>query len=371
MVGPSAYTENLQGAQPTVQNLNIVEGYDPQQTMPSASVYDEQAASAATYDEGAQYQPQYYDDAPTYDDEDEVPEIYEREAARGKRRLMTVLVFGVFGLFACALVSGITFIGLAYNWYNQTVDPYRSQILALANYQPDFQIARVMDATGTEIMTLTSQDGAREPIRIEGGGVSPFFVHAVVSSEDPTYYENPGLNVLSIGRAFWQNLTAGEIQSGASTITQQIASSLVLEDRSQTAERKATEIAIALEIANTYSKNEVLDIYINEFPFGNQTFGVEAASQLYFRIPASDLDMAQSALLAGLLPAPESSNPVRDREAAFDAMNVIIERMIRTDCLNFQHGEWANGTSFCVNENTLVMAIVYSNKTQVVSSVVY
>lgn len=361
MVGPSAYTENLPGAQPTVQNLNMVEGYDPQQTMPSAGVYDEQSIggmtqqSASTYDDAEQYQQeQYHDTAPTYDDDEGVPEIYAQQAGRQGQRLRNIIIAGVFVILACSIVSAVSFFAYAAYWYDQTVEPYRAQILALANYQPDFQIARVMDASGAEIMTLTSQDGAREPVRIEGGEVSPFFVHAVVSSEDPTYYENPGLNIFSIARAFWQNLTAGEIQSGASTITQQIASNLVLEDRSQTAERKAIEIAVALEIANTYSKNEVLDIYINEFPFGNQTFGVEAASQLYFGIPASDLDMAQSALLAGLLPAPGSSNPVQDREAAFDAMNVVIDRMIRTDCLNFQHSEWADGASFCINENTLV-----------------
>jgi membrane peptidoglycan carboxypeptidase len=354
MVGQSAYTENLPGAQPTVQNLNIVEGFDPQQTMPSVSIDEPTIGSMMT-------QPTYarttvYDEgAPDYDAQDAAPEIYVSERERQQRRLVTGLIIGAFVVFGCAIITGVSFFAYAAYWYDQTVTPYRAQIAALANYQPEFQIARVLDASGEEIMTLTSQEGAREPVSIEAGEVSPFFIHAVVSSEDPTYFENPGLNVLSIARAFWQNLTAGEIQSGASTITQQIASNLVLQSKEPTAERKATEIAIALEIANTYSKNQVLDIYINEFPFGNQTFGVEAASQLYFNIPASDLDMAQSAMLAGLLPAPESSNPVRDREAAFDAMTVVIDRMIRTGCLNFQHGEWAaNGSAFCINDTSVV-----------------
>ena len=348
MVGRSAYTQNLPGADPTAQNLDIVEGYDPQATMPSAGVYDGEAIDTP-YEQPPS---DYGTTAPDYDFEGQVaPDAYVAGRERQQSRLLTTLLIGIFVIAACGLVSVISFVGYAAFWYNNTVEPHRAAIASLANYQPEFQIARVLDAGGNEIVTLTSQEGAREPVSIEANEVSPFFVHAVVSSEDPTYYENPGLNILSIARAFWQNVRAGEIESGASTITQQIAKNLILDDQSPTAQRKATEIAVALEIANTYSKNQVLDIYINEFPFGNQTFGVEAASQFYFDKPAADLNMAEAAMLSGLLPAPESSNPVRDQEAAFDSMNIVLNRMIRTGCLNFQHG---NQSPFCINENTLV-----------------
>ena len=358
-VGGSAYTDNLSPntADPTVQNVNMVEGYDPQQTMQSASFGDEPTiGSMVTQPGNAQAGGQQYDaaGAPIYDlESDEAPPSFTEGREQQGDRLLTYIGFAVGGLVILAAIGAAIGFFVVMNWYESQVAEYRDEIAALANYQPDFQVARVLDASGNEIMELTSQDGAREPVTIEAGEVSPFFVHAVVSSEDPTFYENTGIAFWSILRAFVQNLQAGEIESGASTITQQIASNLVLQNREQTAERKAIELAVAIEIANTYSKNEILDIYINEFPFGNQTFGVEAASQLYFDIPAADLNMAQAAMIAGLLPQPGSWNPIADREAAFEAMDVVIGRMINVGCLNFQHGQWVNGSSFCINPNTV------------------
>ncbi len=349
-VGSAFDRTSLTGADQTVQNMNAV-GYDA--TMPSPSVYGNQ--SVGDLMEGTP-QREVYEGEPEYNLGQQAP-TFEEQRQREQRGFLTFALVSVFGLVVFGLVAAILFFLYVQNLYNSTVEPYRQSIASLANYQPDFQTARILDANGDLIVERTGEEGDRIPVSLLDGEVSPYFIHAVVSSEDPTFYENPGFNVFSVIRAFLQNLTAGEVVSGASTITQQIARNLVLEDVTVSADRKLTEVFVALEIANTYGKNEILDIYLNETYFGNLAYGVEAASQFYFEKPAQELNMAESALLVGLLPAPAVTDPVSNREASFRNMMVIIDRMIDTGCLNFQHGQWADPAEFfCVNENTLVDA---------------
>lgn len=350
MVGSAFDADVLPGSEETVQGFGQVYG-DAQQTMRSPSYYGDEMEQQGEYI-GT---PTPVEQAPTYEQQAE-SDVYRETRASQQRSVLTIIAFGIFGLVVVSLIAAIGLGLYVMNVYESTVAPYREQIATLANYTPDFQTARIVDANGDVIVELSSEDGERVPVSILEGEVSPFFLHALVSSEDPTYYENPGFNILSVLRAFLQNLSAGEVVSGASTITQQISRNLILQDTTPTAERKLTEIFIALEIANTYTKNEILDIYINEFFFGNQSYGVEAASQFYFDQPASELNMAQSAMLVGILPSPSATNPVTNREAAFNNMNRVIDSMIETGCLNFQHGQWAEpGELFCVNENTFVI----------------
>jgi membrane peptidoglycan carboxypeptidase len=347
-VGSTFDRTSLSGADPTVQNMNAVP-YDA--TMQSASVYGDQTVGGMM--EGAQ-QREVYEGEPEYNLGQQAP-TFEEQAQRERRGILTFVLVGVFALAVFGLVAVIGFVLYVQNLYNNTVEPYRGSIASLANYQPDFQTARILDANGDLIVERTGEEGDRIPVSLIEGEVSPYFIHAVVSSEDPTFYENPGFDLLSVIRAFLQNLGAGEVVSGASTITQQIARNLVLDDTTVSADRKLTEVFVALEIANSYSKNEILDIYINESYFGNLAYGVEAASQFYFEKSASELNMAESALLVGVLPAPAVTDPVSNRDQAFRNMIVIVDRMIEAGCLNFQHGQWADpGEFFCINENTLV-----------------
>lgn len=346
-IGGAFDRTTLSSPDPTVQNMSAV---GSGATMQSASVYGEQRLGdmvGTPQNEVYQGEPQYdlNQQAPTFDD----------AAQRERRSFLTFALVGVFALAVFGLVAAIGFFLYVQNLYNNTVAPYRESIAALANYQPDFQTARILDANGELIVERTGEEGDRIPVSILNGQISPYFIHAVVSSEDPTFYENPGFDFFSVIRAFLQNLNAGEVVSGASTITQQIARNLVLDDNTVSAERKLTEVFVALEIANTYGKDEILDIYLNESYFGNLSYGVEAAAQFYFGKSAAELNMAESALLVGLLPAPSLTDPVSNREQAFRNMDIVIGRMVEADCLNFQHGQWANPDAFfCINENTLI-----------------
>lgn len=349
LVGPSVDTNTLSTAAPTDLNQNFDPGATMQgNTVPSMGYdvgYDGEFMGAANS------APDY---APSYDDEPAAADTFEQIQQRERNRTLSTVTVLLVVVLACGVLSiGGALAYIAYQ-YEQIASEFRPEIAALADREVPFQDAFIYDAEGELIVRLTSGEGSRQKVSVEAGEVSPYFIHAIVANENDTFYEDPGFSPLAVVSAFYQNLTSGEIVSGASTITQQVARNLVLNDASVTADRKLREIVVALEISRIYSKNEILDLYINEFFFGNQSYGVEAAAQFYFDTSAADLNMAEAALLAGILPAPSSANPVVNREEAFANMRAVIDRMIEVGCLNFQHGQWADGSAFCIDENQFV-----------------
>jgi membrane peptidoglycan carboxypeptidase len=137
--------------------------------------------------------------------------------------------------------------------------------------------------------------------------ISPYLVAATIATDDQEYYSHPGFDPAAIARAFIQNYTNSEIVSGASTITQQLSRNLLFspEERSQqTFKRKSREIVLAAEITRRYTKDEILELYLNENFYGSLAYGVEAAAETYFNTTSAKLDLAQSAFLAGLPQAP-------------------------------------------------------------------
>lgn len=325
-------------------------------------------AVAAGYDAGFNYVPspaaQPVEAAPGYVPAAPSPaEVVRQAQQRQQRRTMTT------GVLIAAVLIGVTLLGLAavvvggVLYYNSLASPWQDEIAALANYTPQFQTARILAADGSTIAELTSRSGgARE--RIDLSEIAPEMIHALISTENERFYDDPGWDPIAIGRAFIQNVTAGDIQSGASTITQQIARSLILQDTTVSAERKLQEIVIAAEIARRYDKNFILELYLNEFFFGNQSYGVEAASRFYFNHSASDLNLPEAALLAGLLQAPARYDPVINRQTAFERMDVVLQRMAAVGCLQFQHAPY-NVEPFCVSDALLRSGQVVLDKARV------
>lgn len=277
--------------------------------------------------------------APSYE------EVVKERQQSTLRQLLTVAIFLLVGLFACGAIVALG--GAAY--YSNLASPWQDQIAALRNYEPEFRTARILDFEGREIVEINSQDGgARDPID-NINQMSPFIVHAVVALENERYFEDPGYDPIAIARAFLQNLGAGGVESGASTITQQIARNLILQDTTISAERKLNEIVIAAEIGRQYDKNFILQLYLNEVFFGNQSYGIQAASQFYFKKNAADLNMAEAAMLAGIIQAPATYDPVINRQAAFDRMDIVLRRMAEVGCLQFSFAPYEN-RPFCINE---------------------
>ena len=303
------------------------------------------------------------EEPPSYDAEEASPTYEDAVARQRQQTVRTIAIIAAVGVALLFLLGALGAIGIVL-YYNSLATPYRDAIAGLANYQPQFRTARILAADGSLIAQLSSpQGGLRDEISLSD--VSPEMVHALVSIENERYFEDPGFDPVAITRAFVQNLSAGEIESGASTITQQIARALILQDTTVSAERKLQEIVVAAEIARTYDKNFILELYLNEFFFGNQSYGVEAASQFYFGHSAADLNLPEAALLAGLLQAPARYDPVINREAAFDRMDVVLEQMASVGCLQFSFAPYNTSPGFCVSQADITSPRVVLQKAQV------
>lgn len=350
--GPSAYEDDLPDQYSTIENEA---GFEPTVISPSTdpTLYGGQTVLSPSLagNEGIQSATDFSEPG-AYSLDEPAPTVAEIKGQQ-QNNTIRLMIFALVGIVALGLITVIVVaVGIAF-WYSNTVEPYRDQIAALASYNPPFQTARIFDANDKLIVELNSQDtGARTAISLDE--MSPFVVHAVISQENERFYQDPGFDPIAIARAFFQNIIGGDIESGASTITQQIAKNLVLQDTEVTAERKINEILVALEIANQYDKNFILELYLNEVFFGNQSYGVEAASQFYFEHGADELNYAEAALLASIIPSPALNDPVVNRPTAIIGMRDTMSKMLEVGCLQFQHGDWINRGPFCVNSETQV-----------------
>jgi penicillin-binding protein 1A len=157
----------------------------------------------------------------------------------------------------------------------------------------------------------------------------PAFVpQAVIATEDRRFYSHFGLDPWGLGRAMWVNIGAGRIVQGGSTITQQLAKNLFLEPE-RTLSRKVQEALLAVYLEMSFSKDEILALYLNRVYFGAGAFGIDAASRRYFNKPASKLTMIEAAILAGLLKAPTRYSPVNGIELAQERAGLVLEAMVQ------------------------------------------
>lgn len=152
-------------------------------------------------------------------------------------------------------------------------------------------------------------------------------IRAFIAAEDARFYEHEGVDLVSILRAFIKNMTAGKIEQGASTITQQVAKALLLKTTEKTYKRKAREAILSLQIEKEFDKNTILFLYLNEIYLGHGAYGVESAARTYFDKSASDLNLAESAILAGLTQAPSRYSLYGNFDKAKGRQKYVLERM--------------------------------------------
>ncbi len=154
-------------------------------------------------------------------------------------------------------------------------------------------------------------------------------VQATVATEDANFYSHPGVDVVGVARALWLNLRGGEVLAGGSTITQQVARNLLLEDEraERSLRRKLREMILALELNRRYTRNEILELYLNQSYYGNLSYGIESAAQNYFGHSARSLSLAQCALLAGLPQAPATYNPLTHPDIAAARQDTVLGLM--------------------------------------------
>lgn len=158
--------------------------------------------------------------------------------------------------------------------------------------------------------------------------ISPYLKNAVVSAEDPNFYNHHGLDFYQIRLSMQENWEEKRIVRGASTITQQLMKNLYLSP-AQNPLRKWKEAILALRVERCVRKNRLLEIYLNVIEWGESTYGIEAASRRYFAKPASALDPAEAALLAAMIPNPVARNPYQWNPRLQRKKGIILKLMLR------------------------------------------
>jgi penicillin-binding protein 1A len=186
----------------------------------------------------------------------------------------------------------------------------------------------VFAADGSRLGYIQS-DEARTPVALDK--IPLDLQHATVAIEDERFYDHHGVDLEGVARAAFENIGAGEVKQGGSTITMQLARNLFIDDPERDLERKIKEAKIAEEIEDAHSKEWILENYLNSASYGTvlgrTAVGVEAASQIYFNKPVSELDLAKSATLAGLPQAPSQYNPLQNARSALDRRNEVLDEM--------------------------------------------
>jgi len=193
-----------------------------------------------------------------------------------------------------------------------------------------FETTRILDRNGDTLYEISDPNAGRRTY-VPLNEISPYLVAATLSTEDKDFYTHGGFDPLAILRAFWQNITSGETVSGASTITQQLARALLFtpEERGQrTYLRKVREALLSAEIERRYSKDKILELYLNEIYYGNLSYGVEAAAETYFGKSAGQLTLAEAAFLAGLPQAPSVYDIYTNRDVTMVRYQTVIMGML-------------------------------------------
>jgi len=213
--------------------------------------------------------------------------------------LLVVLAFG-------ALAAAVVFVRVP-----QPNDMARAQVTTF--YWNDGQT--VLGRMGEANRTNVPLSDVPQPVQ-----------HAVLAAEDRDFYEHGGFSPTALARAVWNNVRGGDTQ-GASTITQQYAKNAFLtQERSYI--RKAKELVLSLKIETQISKDEILSNYMNTVYYGRSAYGIEAASQAYFGVPAKDLTVAQGAMLAALLQSPNGLSPTKNPQGLQDRWNYVLDGMV-------------------------------------------
>jgi penicillin-binding protein 1C len=267
--------------------------------------------------------------------------------------LVRALVAGLFVLVAAAM---LILAVLVYSYYS--IARTLPSVSDLRSRASQFETARIYDREGRQIYELVDPNAGRRTY-VPLAKISPYLLAATIATEDKGFYAHPGFDPVAIVRALWQNMTSGEVVSGASTITQQLARALLLtpEERAdQSYSRKIREVILAAEITRQYSKDEILELYLNEIYYGNLAYGVEAATETYFNTTADKLDLAQASFLAGLPQSPAVYDIYTNREAALYRQREVLLLMYQLSseqgCIYVSN----NPARICVDAPSAVLA---------------
>ncbi|MFE3069277.1 transglycosylase domain-containing protein [Streptomyces sp. NPDC059247] len=240
---------------------------------------------------------------------------------------------GVFGLAAKGTVEGF------------------DEIPSNLKTPPLSQRTKILDSEGGLIATVYSRDRTVVPL----DKISPYMQKAIVAIEDGRFYEHGAVDLKGVLRAINKNAQSGGVSEGASTLTQQYVKNVFVEEAGddpekvaqatqQTIGRKVRELKFAIQVEEELGKKKILENYLNITFFGQQAYGIEAASQRYFSKRAADLTLGEAAMMAGLVQSPSRYDPVNDIQEATKRRNVVLQRMADVKDISQAEAEKAKAT---------------------------
>jgi len=224
-------------------------------------------------------------------------------------------LLGLTMLTSAVVAGGL--VGLAISFRNLP------DVRVLQTYTPS-ETTHIYDIKGKQLASIHGEAN-REVVPLDK--ISPHLKRAVIAIEDSYFYSHQGVNVGAVARAFSQNFNHGRTVEGGSTLTMQLVKNLFLSPK-RAFSRKVAEAVLALRIEQIFKKDQILELYLNQVYWGHNTYGVQTAAQTYFAKPASDLNLAESAMMAGLIQSPEALSPLVDLKAATRRQHDVLHRMV-------------------------------------------
>jgi penicillin-binding protein 1A len=243
-------------------------------------------------------------------------------------------------MLASSLVAG-GLVGLALSFRNLP------DVRVLRNYIPS-ETSYIYDINGTLLDSL-HDEANREVVNLNQ--ISPDLKRAVLAIEDSYFFSHHGINPSGIARAFLANMEEGQTVEGGSTVTMQLVKNLFLTPE-RNISRKVAEAVLSLRLEQVFNKDQIMEMYLNQVYWGHNTYGVETAARSYFNKHASELNLAESAMMAGLIQAPEVFSPFVDYQRAKERQAIVLDRMMRIGWITAAEKEQAKATPIQLGEIT-------------------
>ncbi|MBC7319169.1 penicillin-binding protein 1A [bacterium] len=249
-------------------------------------------------------------------------------------KVLKTIILSLITLILILIIAGSIFtLIVLLEYIPQLPDPS-----LLLQYNPPTKTT-IYDAKGLPLAELYAEKRIVVPIK----DIPQHLKDAVVAIEDERFYSHVGVDLKGIARAIYKGIKLGEFKEGGSTITQQLARNVFL-TLERTPSRKIMEILLALRIETTLSKEEILHLYLNIIYFGEGCYGVESAARTYFGKSAKNLNLAESALLAGIIRSPENYSPFKNRDLAIARQRLVLRKMLELGFIDEKEYESALNT---------------------------
>jgi len=284
------------------------------------------------------------------------PQLFDRKARRAsddsrqqpRRRRSFLRWFFSFAFKSAILGSIALAITFGYVWFSLN----QKGLLQIPELQPGIMLL-------AEDGTMLSEQGAFFGDQVRVSELPDYVPNALIAIEDRRFRYHYGVDPVSLMRAAYQNFTAGRVVQGGSTITQQLAKNLFLKPE-RTYSRKAQELVLALWLETKFSKDDILQLYLNRVYYGSGATGIEKAAQVFYHKSALDLTLTEAATLAGVLKAPATYNPITQPEASAERAGLVINAMVNSGFISRDEADQA------INAPATVVASDYVPATQYV-----